>query len=339
LPETPAFTPFQSALMLLGHVYFSPIIGTLVRRNVPDHLDNGPLSATDLARLTETDALSLTRALRALSSFGAFQEVAPGVFANSPVSDLFRNRTAGLRNCALFYGSDHYLKSATALGHSVVTGQSATQHVHGESVWEHFRKHPEEAEAFNRALGELRGNEHQQIADAYDWSGVNTVVDVGGGVGSLLVAILEKRPAMRGVLLEQTEVLSHAEPVLSQRGVRDRVEFIAGSFLDPIAAVGDVWTMCQVLHDWPDAQCLTILQRCRDAMRPTDRLLVAEMIPVPCQPNIPISMVDMAMLMYFGEARQRTADEYSQLFEATQFKLTQVIPTASAFSIVEARPV
>jgi len=339
MPEAPSSSNFNAALSLLNHVYFSPVIGALVRRDVPDHLEKGPLAAAELAQLSEMDALSLTRALRALTAFGTFQEVSPGVFANNPISDLFCNRPGGLRNCALFYSSDHFLKSATALGHSVVTGKSATNYVFGESVWEHFGRHPEDNEAFNRALAELRGNEHQQIADAYDWAGVNTVVDVGGGVGSLLVAILEERPAMHGVLIEQPEVLSHAEPVLSERGLRERCELVAGSFFDPISPVGEVWSMCQVLHDWPDAECCSILQRCREAMRPHDRLLIIEMLTVPCEPKVPVSLVDMAMLMYFGEARQRTVDEYKQLFDSTQFAFTRVVPTAGAFSIVEARPV
>lgn len=339
MPEVPAYSPFHAALNLLSHVYFSPVLATLVSRGVPDHLNSGPLPASELAALSETDPLALTRSLRALTAFGAFHEVSPGVFANNQVSDLFRNRPGGLRNCALFYGSEHYLQSASALSHSVMTGQSATEHVHGESVWEHFRKNPDANEAFNHALAELRGDEHQQIADAYDWSGVNTVVDVGGGVGSLVLAILRKTPSLRGVLVEQPEVVTHAEQVLSERGARDRCQLVPASFFDAIPATGEVWTMCQVLHDWPDAKCLQILRRCREAMRPTDRLLICEMVPVPCQPNVLVSHVDMAMLMFFGEARQRTVDEYKQLFAATHFDLTRVLPTAGAFSIVEARPV
>lgn len=340
MPEAAAIASnFRAALSLLSHVYLSPVIGGLVRQGVPDHLDQGPMEVGELAQLAGMHALSVTRALRALAAFGAFQEVSPGIFANNPVSDLYRNRPGGLRNCALFYSSDHFLKSATGLGHSVVTGESATNYIFGESVWEHFRKHPEENDVFNHALVELRGNEHQQVADAYDWTGVNTVVDVGGGIGSLLVAILENRPAIRGVLLEQPEVLSHAEPVLSERGIRERCELVAGSFFDPISAVGEIWAMCQVLHDWPDKECRAILQRCRNAMRATDRLLIIEMLTVPCEPSVPVSLVDMAMLMYFGEARQRTVDEYEALFGTTGFALTRVLPTAGSFSIVEATPV
>ena len=335
----PLLSNFQAAMSLMNHTYLNPIIGALVRHGVPDHLDQGPLAASDLAQRAGLDALALTRALRALAAFGTFQELSPGVFGNNPVSNLFRNRPGGLYNFALYHSSDHHVRSAAALGHSVVTGQSATHHVFGESFWDYARRHSEEGETFNRALAELRGEEHQQIADAYDWTRVNAVVDVGGGIGSLLAAIMANCPELRGVLLEQPELLPEAHRLLSERGCRDRCELLAGNFFDPIPASGEVWALSQVLHDWPDAQCRAILRRCRDAMRPTDRLLVIEMLTVPCEPNVQVGLIDMVMLMYFGEARQRTVDEYEQLFAAARFSLTRVLPTAGAFSIVEASPV
>src|SRR5690348_3783842 len=336
MSDPSAFANFNAAMSLTNHVYFNPIIGALARSGVPDHLDKGPLPASDLAQLARMDSVSLTRALRALAAFGAFKEVSPGVFANNPVSELFRNRPGTIRNWAIHTSSDHFLKSAAALGHSVVTGKSATTHVFGESFWDYMRKHPEENETFNRGLAELRGDEHQQVADAFDWTGVSTVVDVGGGVGSLLAAILAKRPAMRGVLIEQSELIPDADRAVKDRGVRERCELRAGSFFEPISAVGEIWALCQVLHDWSDTECLSILRRCREAMRKADRLLVIEMLTVPCEPNVPVGLVDIGMLMYFGEARQRTVEEYKELFESTKFALARVLPTASAFSIVEA---
>jgi hypothetical protein len=329
----------QAAMPLLQNMYFNPILRVLVRHRVPDHLDHGPLSAVEIAHRAGMNALSLTRILRALSAFGAFQEVAPGMFANNSVSNLFRDRADGLRNFALYMSSDHYVRAAAALGHSAVTGQSAMKHVFGQSFWEYNKAHPDENETFNRALAELRGDEHQQIADAFDWTGVEIVVDVGGGIGSLLAAIMAGRADMRGVLIEQPELLTDAERVLAARGVRNRCELKAGNFFGAIPAVGDVWLLCQVLHDWPDAECNSILGRCREAMRPTDRLLVAEMLTIPCRPSAQVSQIDMIMLMYFGEARQRTVEEYRSLFDSTRFSLTRVLPTAGAFSIVEAAPV
>jgi hypothetical protein len=331
--------PFPTAMSLMNNVYFNPILGALIRHGVPDLLDQGPLAASDLARRARMDALALVRVLRALTAFGAFQEVSPGVFGNNAVSEMFRNRAGGLCNYALYMSSEHYAKSAAALGHSAATGQSATQHVFGESFWEHVKKHPKDGETFNRALAELRGDEHQQIADAYEWNGVNAVVDVGGGIGSLLAAIMKNHPEIRGVLVEQPELLIDADRALAERGVRDRCELRAANFFESIPATGSVWTLCQVLHDWPDAQCLEILRRCREAMRSTERLLVIEMLTIPCEPNAQVGLIDMIMLMYFGEARQRTVEEYRHLFRSTDFAITRVLPTAGAFSIVETSPI
>jgi hypothetical protein len=139
--------------------------------------------------------------------------------------------------------------------------------------------------------------------------------------------------------VEQPELLVDADRVLLEHGVRDRCELRAANFFESIPATGSIWTLCQVLHDWPDAQCLEILRRCRAAMRRTDRLLVIEMLTIPCQPNAQVGVIDMIMLMYFGEARQRTVEEYRQLFSSTGFAITRVLPTAGAFSIVEVAPI
>jgi ubiquinone/menaquinone biosynthesis C-methylase UbiE len=331
--------PVPTAMFLLNNIHFNPIIGALIRHGVPDHLNQGPLAASDLARRAGMDALALARVLRALAAFGAFQELSPGVFGNNAVSEMFRMRPGGLCNYALYVSSEHYAKSAAALGYSAETGLSATQHVFGESFWEHAKKYPKDGETFNRALAELRGDEHRQIADAYDWNGVSVVVDVGGGIGSLLAAIMKNHPEIRGVLVEQPELLIDADRALSEHGVRDRCELRAANFFESLPATGNVWTLCQVLHDWSDAQCVEILRRCREAMRPADRLLVLEMLTVPCEPKAQVGVVDMIMLMYFGEARQRTVEEYRHLFRSTDFEITRVLPTPGAFSIVEASPI
>ena len=338
MPETPP-EDFTTAFRLLSHLYLTPVLVALIRGRVPDHLEQGPLPASELAARAGLNELSLTRALRALAAFGAFKEVSPGVFTNTPVSEFFRDRPGGLRSAALVWGAEHALTSAAALGHSLKTGKSSFEQVHGESFWDRMRRVPQENEMFNRALADLRSDEHQRIAEAYDWTGVKTVVDVGGGAGSLLAAILRNQPDMRGTLVERPEVLPDADRFLKARGVRDRVEFLGGSFFDPIAAHGDIWIVCQVLHDWPDAECRTILNRCRDGMRDADRLLVSEMLTVPCEPTPTIAILDLKMLLYFGEARQRTVGEYQELFSATGFELTRVLATESAFGIVEARPV
>ena len=124
---------------------------------------------------------------------------------------------------------------------------------------------------------------------------------------------------------------------LTARGVRERCELVGGSFFEPIEVEGDVWILSQVLHDWPDAECRAILERCRERMSAGDRLLVVEMVPVPGQPDVGIALLDMAMMMFGGEARQRTVDEYNELFTATGFSPARVLTTGTAFSILETK--
>jgi hypothetical protein len=158
---------FQTAMSILSHLYFAPILGRLIRANVPDLLDAGAVDSEQLAKQSGLHPLSTVRALRALTALGVFRELAPGTFGNSEASSLFRDG-GGLRNWALFATSEQFLKSAMALGHSLDTGQAAHDHALGQKVWEYFRDHPEDNEAFNRGLAEIRTDEQAAIAAAYD---------------------------------------------------------------------------------------------------------------------------------------------------------------------------
>ena len=276
--------------------------------------------------------------MRALTAFGVFREVAPSTFVNSEASSLFRDAPGGLRNYALFATSEQFLKSSAALGHSLETGRAAHDHALGQSVWEYMRDHPEENAAFNRGLAEIRKDEQAAIAAAYDWAGVTSVVDVGAGAGALLASIVADNPGVRGTLFDRPDVLPNADHLLTGRGVRERCELVGGSFFEPMQLNGDVWILSQVLHDWADAECWTILLRCRERMNSEERLLVIEMVPVPGQPDVGIAMLDIAMMIFGGEARQRTEEEYNELFAATGFGAARVIGTGTAFNILEAKP-
>ncbi len=329
---------FQAAMSILSHVYFAPILGKLIRAKVPDLLDAGPVLSAELANQAGLHPLSTVRALRALTAFGVFREVAPSMFVNSEASNLFRNAPGGLRNYALFATSEQFLKSSAALGYSLETGQAAHDHALGQTVWEYMRDHPEDNVAFNRGLAEIRKDEQAAIAAAYDWTGVRSVVDVGAGAGALLASIVAGNPGVRGILFDRPDVLPDADHLLTARGVRERCELVGGSFFEAMQVTGDAWILSQVLHDWPDAQCRQILSRCREQMRPADRLLVVEMVPVPGQPDIGIALLDIGMMMFGGEARQRTEAEYNELFAATGFTPARVVVTGTAFSILEAKP-
>jgi hypothetical protein len=329
---------FQAAMSILSHVYFAPILGRLIRARVPDLLDGGAIHSAELAKQAGLHPLSTVRALRALTAFGVFREVAPGTFVNSEASSLFRDAPGGLRNYALFATSEQFLKSSAALGRSLETGQAAHDHALGQSVWEYMRDHPEDNAAFNKGLAEIRKDEQAAIAAAYDWAGVTSVVDVGAGAGALLASIVAGNPGVRGILFDRPDVLPDADHLLTGRGVRERCELVGGSFFEPMQVRGDVWILSQVLHDWPDAECRTILGRCRERMSSGDRLLVVEMVPVPGQPDIGIALLDIVMMIFGGEARQRTEAEYDELFAATGFGPARAVGTGTAFSILEVKP-
>ena len=196
MSEPSPLDTFRTAFGLLSHLYLTPVLVALVRGRVPDHLADGPLPATELAKRGGLNPLSVTRGLRALAAFGAFQEVSPGMFADTAVSDLYRDRQGSLRNAVL---SGVTNTSSSRRRHSATAWRPVSRlgHVFGESFWDWTRRHPSQNEMFNRALAALRSDEHQQIAGAYNWTGVSTVVDVGGGAGSLLAATLAKHPGIR----------------------------------------------------------------------------------------------------------------------------------------------
>lgn len=272
---------FQTAMSVLSHLYFAPILGRLIRARVPDLLDGGAVQVAELASQAGLHPLSTVRVMRALTAFGVFREVAPSTFVNTDASNLFRDAPGGLRNYALFATSEQFLKSSAALGHSLETGQAAHDHALGQKVWEYMRDHPEDNAAFNRGLAEIRTDEQAAIAAAYDWTGVASVVDVGAGAGALLAWIVGENPRVRGILFDRPDVLPDADHLLTGRGVRDQCDLVGGSFFEPMQLKGDVWILSQVLHDWPDAECRTILSRSREQIRSGDRLLVIEMVPVP----------------------------------------------------------
>jgi hypothetical protein len=314
-------------------------IGTLVRHRVPDLLEDGPLPSDVLAERAGLHPMSTERVLRVLAGHGLFTEVEPGVFANTARSDLLRDRPDGMRNLVVHFSADYVWRQFADVGHSLRTGESAWEHANGEPFWDYLGARPDAHRTFNATLSELRGDQHPAVEAAYDWSPVRTVVDVGGGNGSMLATILEANEHLSGAVLDQAEVLPDADALLRSRGMRDRCELVACDFFESQPATGEAWILSQVLHDWDDARCRVILERCRERLRPDDRLLVVEIVTVPCEPDPRCGFSDINMMTLFGEARQRTVEEYRSLCGDCGLELTRVIPTESSFSIVEARPV
>jgi hypothetical protein len=222
--------------------------------------------------------------------------------------------------------------------HSLETGRTGFEKAMGMPAFDYLARHPEEASLFSETMVGFHGAEPAAVAEAYDFSGAGTVVDVGGATGNLLGTILARHAGPRGVLFDLPHVVAGAPALLKTLGVESRVGIESGSFFERVPEGGDVYLLSHVIHDWSEEQCLTILGNCRKAMKPDGRLLIIEMVLPPGDEPHPGKILDIVMLVLPG-GQERTAEEYAALLAKAGFRLERLIPTASAVSVVEAVPV
>ena len=204
-------------------------------------------------------------------------------------------------------------------------------------VFSYLAQHPEEASHFSEAMVGFHGPEPTAVARAYDFSGIGTIVDVGGATGHMLAAILSRHAELRGVLFDRPHVVSDAPALLEAHGVEERVAIEPGDFFEGVPAGGDAYLLSHIIHDWNEDQCLTILGHCRNAIGPDGRLLIVETILPPGDTPHQGKVQDMVMLVIPG-GQERTEAEYASLLAKADFRLNRVVPTESVVSVVEALP-
>jgi hypothetical protein len=329
--------PPATLLQMMTGYWVSQALYVAAKLGIADLLAEGPVDCEDVAAATDTHAPSLQRVLRALASVGVFTEVSPGSFALTSLAELLRSETPGsMRALAIMYAEEQY-RAWGDLFHSVRTGEMAFDYQFGMGYFEYLAKHPDADRVFNEAM---TGWTHQlvgAVVDAYDFSPFRTVVDVGGGYGALLAAILQSNPDTRGILFEQFHVIASAEAQLAAAGIADRCTVVGGDFFVAVPTGGDAYVLSQILHDWDDESCVAILGQCRRAMPEHGKLLVVELVLPPGDEPSLGKWLDLHMLVLLG-GRERTADEYDTLFRAAGFKLARIVPTPPGPSVVEAVP-
>ena len=232
---------------------------------------------------------------------------------------------------AVFVGRPYHWQAWGALLHGVRTGENAFRSVHGTDVWEYRAAHPEEGAIFDGAMTAIMLRANRHVLAAYDFGRFATVVDVGGGRGAFLNAILAAHPGLRGVLFDQPQVVDGAV-------VGDRCEVVAGSFFDAVPAGADAYVLKAVLHDWEDDDAVHILRRCRTAIPDDGALLVVERDLGAANENADAKLSDLNMMVGPG-GRERTRGEFATLFAAGGFALERTTPTAIGLSVFEGRPV
>jgi hypothetical protein len=297
----------------------------------------GPKAVDVLADEAKCDAAALFRLLRALASVGIFAEVNPREFALTPLADCLRSDVPhSARNWAMLTGDELHWGLWGQLRQSVQAGRSMATDLFGQSYFEYLQAHPRTSEVFDRAMIETSGRHMVAVASAIDGTRFRRLVDVGGGRGLLVSAVLKASPELHALLFDQAQVVAQAQPVLEAADVADRCECVAGDFFEAVPTGADAYVLKSVLHDWSDEECGKILSACRRAMLPHARLLLVEMVMD--APNVqPLAnFLDLAMLVLLG-GKERTEQEFRELLASSGFRLDRVIPVATPGpSLIEA---
>jgi hypothetical protein len=274
----------------------------------------------------------------ALASVGIFIET-DGRFGLTPLAEYLRTDTPGsLRNFVMLIGQQSFWRSWGHLLHSVRTGEPAFPEVYGMAPWEYWAAHPEENAVFKAAMTSLSSGVVNAVVRSYDFSRIGVLLDVGGGEGALLAAILAANPSLRGILFDQPNVVRSVGALLERAGVADRCEVVGGSFFEAVPTGADAYLLKSVIHGWDDEAAIEILRVCRAAMDDRGKLLVVERVIRPGNDPDPAKFSDLNMLVIPG-GQERTADDFELLYAGAGFKLSNIIRTGSPYNIIEGTPV
>jgi hypothetical protein len=331
-------SPALALRRLVDGYQVSQAIHVAATLGIADLLYDGPRSSDELAAATGAHPRSLYRLLRALASVGVLDEAQDRRFALTPLGDCLRSDAPeSVGGWAAFIGQPYYWNAWAHLLHSVRTGENAFRHLYDVDVWDYRAEHPELSAAFDRAMTSNSRMRTQAILAAFDFGRFASVVDVGGGHGALLSAILLKHSSVRGVLFDQPHVVAGAEAELKTAGVADRCRIVGGSFFEAVPEGGGAYLLRDVLHDWEDDEATAILRSCRRAMTGDDTLLVIEREVLPPNSGVVGKFSDLNMLVSPG-GQERTTAEFANLLTAAGFRLLGARPTASPWSIFEGVP-
>jgi len=305
---------------------------------IADLLTDGPRSSAELAQATSTHPRSLYRLLRLLCSIGVFTELQSDSFAQTPLSECLRTGVPGsMRSWLRMKGLKiTYHTHAEAL-YSVKTGEPAFKRVAGMDFFDYLAAHPEEGEIFNQAMNDMGRVVAAAVTRSYDFGAILKIIDVGGGHGTLITAILRKYPEMTGILFDAPHVADGARESIASAGLAQRCEIVGGDFLKSVPAGCDAYLLRWIIHNWDRERAITILRNCRQAMGARSRLLLIEsVIPIGNEFH-PGKLLDYIMLT-FQSGQVRTEEEYNSLLREADLRLDKVAPTDSQLSIIEAVP-
>ncbi|TQN31552.1 O-methyltransferase [Haloactinospora alba] len=323
-------------LRLLIGPWLGKALAAAVRIGLPDRLGEEPVEHADLAAELSVRPDPLWRLLRLLAALGVVRTRWDGTTITGMGKLLRADHPSSLRDLVLFYDDPLVTEAWAVLEESVRTGDTAFRIAHGDSVYEHLARCPQRQDTFDAAMA-ASNVATDGIADAYDFSSVRCLVDVGGGDGTLLAAVLSAHPHLHGVLYERPDTARVAEEKLADHVAAQRCTVTSGDFLEEVPAGGDVYLLCRVLHNWGDTSCRQLLSRCREAMGERSRLLIVErVIPESGDSSLALAF-DMHMMVMTG-GRERTEGEYETVLRAAGLRAVEMRQLPLAMRMVVATP-
>lgn len=323
--------------LTLGSQLVSAAIRSFVELELPDRMGSEGRLSADLAQQAGVDPDRLLRLLRVLEAAGLLRQGPTGTFALTPVGAALRSDTPGSARDRVGYQLRPIrYRALDSLTESIRTGTPAFEIAFGTSLFEYYRLHPEEGRLFDAAMRENSATFAEAFVRSFDFGGIRSWVDVGGGNGRMMAAVLKSQTHIDGVLFDLPNVVEHAKPLLASEGVGSRCRFEGGSFFERVPEGGDAYFLRHILHDWDDARAVELLTVVRRAMGRQSRLVVAELVLPPGPLPLPAALMDLNMLAFPG-GQERTEAEFSSLFERSGLQLERVVRTGTPTSVVTAR--
>jgi ubiquinone/menaquinone biosynthesis C-methylase UbiE len=305
---------------------------------IPDELGQGARSAAELAQVVGCDERSLYRLMRALCALNVFRELEEKCFELTPLGATLKSSAPQkMRALAMSYGTPWWWGAYSKLVASVMTGNSAFKLAHGMELFEYLRQDHDASAIFHDNMEARTSREALAVTEAFDFSGVRRIVDVGGGQGVLALTIAHANPGLSAVVFDQPSLRERAINSIAGANLQERCEFVEGDFFEAISVSADMYCLKYVLHDWPDDESVQILRNCHRAMRGEGRLLVIERVLRSGNRNVSDALFDVSMMALTG-GTERTEIEYLTLLERAGFTITALFPTSANVCILEAIP-
>jgi hypothetical protein len=332
--------PQVTMLQLVNGYRISQCLYVVAKLEIADLLATEPKTIEELAQTTGVHAPSLYRVLRSLASLGIFAEQENGTFKLTPLAEtLQRDRPNSVHSAALMFVEDWHWQMWGNFFDCVKTGTTALEQTFGtNNLFDYFEaQNPEAGQSFDNAMTNTSSMTNQALTGAYDFKQIQSLVEIGGGHGSLLASILKNWTHLQGILFDLPSVIEGAKQQKYFEGVEDRFSMVAGNFFELVPPDADAYLLKTIVHDWDDANALAILKNCRQAMKHDSKLLLAELVVPPGNTPSFSKMLDLEMMAMMGGI-ERTEAEYRDLLAKAGFQLTRIYSTPSPWSILEAVP-